>query len=188
MGSAQAQAATGFVEHDKVVARALHFGESDQHAHIIDRASPAHARPSETGSSAHQQLDAPVARPGLVGVAGQQGRTRAPGFDVHGLGRQAAPHQFVAHPQRALGGQGRAVVGLRAVVAVALDAGLPVTFTGQIQMNGKDDRWFVRGFIQNIANNNAATGLYVTDQSSGLFTNICTLEPRLYGVAAGFKF
>ena len=55
----------------------------------------------------------------------------------------------------------------------------------QVQLNGKDDRWFVRGFIQNIANNNATTGLYVTDQSSGLFTNIFTLEPRRYGIAGG---
>lgn len=59
---------------------------------------------------------------------------------------------------------------------------------GQIQLNGEDDRWFLRGFVQNITNNNATTGLYVTDQSSGLFTNIFTLEPRRYGVAAGFKF
>ena len=44
----------------------------------------------------------------------------------------------------------------------------------QVQLNGKDDRYFIRGFIQNIANNNATTGLYVTDQSSGLFTNIFT--------------
>ncbi len=58
----------------------------------------------------------------------------------------------------------------------------------QVQVNGKDDRWFVRGFIQNIANNNATTGLYVTDQSSGLFTNIFTLEPRRYGIAGGVKF
>ncbi|MDT0507858.1 TonB-dependent receptor [Novosphingobium sp. MMS21-SN21R] len=58
----------------------------------------------------------------------------------------------------------------------------------QVQLNGRDDRWFLRGYIQNIANNNATTGLYVTDQSSGLFTNIFTLEPRRYGVAAGFKF
>lgn len=58
----------------------------------------------------------------------------------------------------------------------------------QIQLNGQDDRFFLRGFIQNLANNNATTGLYVTDQSSGLFTNIFTLEPRRYGVAAGFKF
>jgi len=58
----------------------------------------------------------------------------------------------------------------------------------QMQLNGRDDRWYLRGYIQNIANNNATTGLYVTDQSSGLFTNIFTLEPRRYGVAAGFKF
>ena len=58
----------------------------------------------------------------------------------------------------------------------------------QVQLNGKDDRFFVRGFVQNLANNNAITGLYVTDQSSGLFTNIFTLEPRRYGISAGVKF
>ena len=58
----------------------------------------------------------------------------------------------------------------------------------QIQLNGKDDKWYVRGFIQNLADNNATTGLYVTDQSSGLFTNIFTLEPRRYGIAGGIKF
>jgi outer membrane receptor protein involved in Fe transport len=58
----------------------------------------------------------------------------------------------------------------------------------QIQLNGMNDRWFIRGFIQNAFDNNATTGLYLTDQSSGLFTNIFTLEPRRYGVAAGFKF
>ncbi len=58
----------------------------------------------------------------------------------------------------------------------------------QVQVNGPDDRFFVRGFIQNLTNNNAITGLYVTDQSSGLFTNAFTLEPRRYGIAAGFKF
>ncbi len=58
----------------------------------------------------------------------------------------------------------------------------------QFQLNGADDKWFVRAFIQNLANSNAVTGLYVTDQSSGMFTNIFTLEPRRYGIAAGFKF
>ncbi len=58
----------------------------------------------------------------------------------------------------------------------------------QIQLNGAEDRWYLRGFVQNIFDNNATTGLYLTDQSSGLFTNIFTLEPRRYGVAAGFKF
>jgi outer membrane receptor protein involved in Fe transport len=58
----------------------------------------------------------------------------------------------------------------------------------QVQLNGADDKWFVRAFVQNLANSNAVTGLYVTDQSSGLFTNIFTLDPRRYGIAAGFKF
>ena len=58
----------------------------------------------------------------------------------------------------------------------------------QIQLNGKDERWYVRGFVQNATNSGAITGQYVTDQSSGLFTNIFTLEPRRYGAAVGFKF
>jgi outer membrane receptor protein involved in Fe transport len=58
----------------------------------------------------------------------------------------------------------------------------------QIQLDGPDKRWFIRGFVQNILNDDAITGLYVTDQSSGNFTNIFTLEPRRYGIAAGFKF
>ncbi|MDE0877929.1 MAG: TonB-dependent receptor, partial [Sphingomonas bacterium] len=58
----------------------------------------------------------------------------------------------------------------------------------QIQLNAPNDRFYVRGFVQNLTANNATTGLYVTDQSSGLFTNIFTIEPRRYGIAAGFKF
>jgi iron complex outermembrane recepter protein len=58
----------------------------------------------------------------------------------------------------------------------------------QIQLNGADERWYIRAFIQNIMDNNATTGLYLTDQSSGLFTNIFTLEPRRFGLAAGVKF
>lgn len=63
-----------------------------------------------------------------------------------------------------------------------------VVMNAQVQLNGPDDRFFVRGFVQNLSNNNAITGLYVTDQSSGLFTNAFTLEPRRYGIAAGFRF
>jgi outer membrane receptor protein involved in Fe transport len=58
----------------------------------------------------------------------------------------------------------------------------------QIQVNGPDNRWYARGFIQNITDNSAITGLYSTDQSSGNFTNIFTLEPRRYGLAVGFNF
>jgi outer membrane receptor protein involved in Fe transport len=58
----------------------------------------------------------------------------------------------------------------------------------QIQLNGAQDRWYLRGFVQNLTNNNAVTGSYTGDQASGLYTNIFTLEPRRYGIAAGFKF
>ena len=58
----------------------------------------------------------------------------------------------------------------------------------QLQLNGTDDRWYVRGFVQNLFDSASTTGLYVTDQSSGLFTNIFTLEPRRYGIAIGGKF
>lgn len=58
----------------------------------------------------------------------------------------------------------------------------------QVQLNGPDDRWFARAFVQNLLDNDAITGQYVTDASSGLFTNIFTLEPRRYGIALGFRY
>ena len=58
----------------------------------------------------------------------------------------------------------------------------------QLQLNGPDEKWYVKGFIQNIFDANSVTGLYITDQSSGNYTNIFTLEPRRYGIAAGVKF
>jgi outer membrane receptor protein involved in Fe transport len=58
----------------------------------------------------------------------------------------------------------------------------------QVTFNGPDDRWYIRGFAKNLTNDNAITGQYVTDQSTGLFTNIFTIEPRQYGAAIGFRF
>lgn len=57
-----------------------------------------------------------------------------------------------------------------------------------LQLNSADERWFVRGFVQNIFDSNSVTGLYVTDASSGNFTNIYTLDPRRYGIAIGANF
>ena len=59
---------------------------------------------------------------------------------------------------------------------------------GQIQLDGAKDRWFIRAFVQNILDSAPITGEYNTDQSSGLFTNVFTLEPRRFGIAAGVKF
>ncbi|MGK6320076.1 TonB-dependent receptor domain-containing protein [Sphingomonas sp. DT-204] len=58
----------------------------------------------------------------------------------------------------------------------------------QITLNSADDRWYLRGFVQNLTNNNAITGQYTGDQASGLYTNVFTIEPRRYGAALGFRF
>ena len=58
----------------------------------------------------------------------------------------------------------------------------------QLQFNGPGNRYFVRGFVQNLTNNDAITGKFLADQSTGLFTNLFVLEPRRYGLAAGFAF
>lgn len=57
-----------------------------------------------------------------------------------------------------------------------------------VQLDGPDNRYFIRGFVQNLTNNNAITGKSLSDQSTGLFTNLFVLEPRRYGIAAGFRF
>ncbi|GAA4043620.1 TonB-dependent receptor [Sphingomonas rosea] len=58
----------------------------------------------------------------------------------------------------------------------------------QVQLNAPGDRWNVRAFVQNLTNSDAVTGLYTGDQSSGIYTNVFTLEPRRYGVSVGVKF
>ncbi|QMW22591.1 TonB-dependent receptor [Sandaracinobacteroides saxicola] len=57
-----------------------------------------------------------------------------------------------------------------------------------IQLNGREERWYVRAFVQNLFDNQGITGQYVTDPSSGLFTNIFTLEPRRFGGVVGVRF
>src|SRR6202000_2020838 len=51
----------------------------------------------------------------------------------------------------------------------------------QVEFDGPGDKFYVRGFVKNLTKNSAITGQYVTDQSSGLFTNVFTIEPRQYG-------
>lgn len=58
----------------------------------------------------------------------------------------------------------------------------------RLTLRGPNDRWNVSAFVENLENDAAVTGLYVTDQSSGLFRNIFTTEPRRFGLAAGMKF
>lgn len=63
-----------------------------------------------------------------------------------------------------------------------------IQLNAQVQLDGPDHKWYLRAFVENLTNNNAITGEYVTDQSSGLFTNVFSLDPRRFGVGAGVKF
>ncbi len=58
----------------------------------------------------------------------------------------------------------------------------------QLQIDGPDKKWFARVWVQNLFDKDSITGLYVTDQSSGNYTNVFTLEPRRFGITAGVKF
>ena len=57
----------------------------------------------------------------------------------------------------------------------------------QLQLNAPNNRYYVRAFVTNAFNTQALTGLYVTDATSGLFTNVFTVEPRRFGIAIGAK-
>ncbi len=58
----------------------------------------------------------------------------------------------------------------------------------QMTLYGPEREWFVRGFVQNLFNNDQITGHYFTDPSSGNFTNVFVLDPRLFGAEIGYRF
>ncbi len=57
----------------------------------------------------------------------------------------------------------------------------------QMTLAPDDERWYVRGFVQNLQDNDNITGHYLTDPSSGLFTNLFVLDPRVWGFQVGAK-
>ncbi len=61
-------------------------------------------------------------------------------------------------------------------------------WNAQVTLNSADERWYLRGFIQNILDEDHITGQTIGDQSTGLATNVFLLEPRLYGVEVGVRF
>ncbi|WP_321490132.1 TonB-dependent receptor [uncultured Hyphomonas sp.] len=61
-------------------------------------------------------------------------------------------------------------------------------WNAQITLNSSDDRWYVRGFVQNILDDDSITGHYIGDQGTGLATTVFALDPRLYGVELGIRF
>lgn len=62
------------------------------------------------------------------------------------------------------------------------------TINAQVQLNGQDERWYLRLFVKNLLDGDAITGLSVSDATSGLATNVFMMEPRQFGIVAGVKF
>jgi hypothetical protein len=50
-----------------------------------------------------------------------------------------------------------------------------------------EGRWFIRGYVKNILNDDNVTGMYVSDAATANFTNVFTIEPRLFGFAVGAR-
>ncbi len=61
-------------------------------------------------------------------------------------------------------------------------------WNAQATLASSQNSWYVRAFIKNITDSDALAGMYVTDPSSGLFTNVFPIEPRLYGMTLGYNF
>jgi outer membrane receptor protein involved in Fe transport len=57
--------------------------------------------------------------------------------------------------------------------------------SAQVTLNSPDNLWYGRLWVKNIFNKNNMTGQYLTDASSGLFTNAFVGEPRTVGITLG---
>lgn len=61
-------------------------------------------------------------------------------------------------------------------------------WNAQLTLASANDSWYVRAYVKNITDEEAIAGMYVSDPSAGLFTNVFPIEPRLYGVTLGYQF
>jgi outer membrane receptor protein involved in Fe transport len=59
------------------------------------------------------------------------------------------------------------------------------TMNGQIQLNAPDSAWYARVFATNIFDKRNPTGVYLTDPTSALYTNVFSEDPRVVGVSLG---
>lgn len=51
-----------------------------------------------------------------------------------------------------------------------------------IQLNNAESGWGIEAFAKNITDEEVITGTYLTDDSSGLYSNVFLTEPALYGI------
>ncbi len=60
-------------------------------------------------------------------------------------------------------------------------------WNAQANLLSPDRSWYLRAYVKNIGDEDNFVGMYLTSASSGLFTNIFTMEPRTYGLAIGYN-
>jgi iron complex outermembrane recepter protein len=58
----------------------------------------------------------------------------------------------------------------------------------QIDFVSADGSWTVRGYVNNLQDDDNITGTFAVDAAAGLFTNVFLLDPRTYGVSVGKRF
>ena len=61
-------------------------------------------------------------------------------------------------------------------------------WNAQANLRSADESWYVRAYVKNIKDEDHLVGMYLTDPSSGLFTNVFAIEPRTFGLAVGYNF
>jgi len=59
------------------------------------------------------------------------------------------------------------------------------TANAQIQLNAPDSKWYAKVFATNLFDKRNPTGVYLTDPTSALFTNVFSEDPRVVGVSVG---
>jgi outer membrane receptor protein involved in Fe transport len=59
------------------------------------------------------------------------------------------------------------------------------TMNLNIQLNAQDNKWYAAVFAKNIFDKRNPTGIYLTDPTSALFTNVFTEDPRVIGISLG---
>ena len=61
-------------------------------------------------------------------------------------------------------------------------------WNAQATFTSAENRWYARAYVKNLMDDDNLVAMYITDPSSGMFTNVFAIEPRTYGVAVGYNF
>ncbi len=61
-------------------------------------------------------------------------------------------------------------------------------WNAQATFTSANNDWYARAYVKNLMDDNNLVAMYITDPSSGMFTNVFAIEPRTFGIALGYNF